>query len=147
MKLHAKCLTTITKNLLFSKEMKTDIFLVTSRNKLRLQLTEKICSILAVTKSAGWLFGRKVEAIVRKVCFGKRKREVIVVAHIYQRVSENIHGRNHTRLRDSESQKVGGGEEKGDDQTHEKEKSGSHGCNCCSHTDTALPNYITLANI
>lgn len=44
--------------------------------------------------------GGEVNAVVGEVCFGKRKREVIVVAHIYKRVSQYKHGRDHLSLQD-----------------------------------------------
>lgn len=56
--------------------------------------TKKISRVSAIAEPSGGLVPRVVDAIVRVVGLERGQLQVIVVAHIHQRVSKHIHRRN-----------------------------------------------------
>lgn len=72
-----------------------------------MELTEEIRCVLPITKSSCSFLCRKIDAVVREICFGNRHWEVIVVAHIYQGVTKNKNGWHHLSVGEFEAQDKG----------------------------------------
>ena len=87
------------------------------------QLTKEIRSILAISKPSSWFFGGKVDAVVWKISFGKRKLQVVVVSNIYKRIPKHKYGWNHLSLQEIEAQNKGREKEK---ETHQQNTVISH---------------------
>lgn len=61
--------------------------------------TEKVRGVLAVAEPSGGLLVGEIDAVGQEVGFHERKRQVVVVAHVHDRVPEHENRRHRMYLR------------------------------------------------